>query len=57
MHVNNAGESPDLSLHAVSAPAPVVPDGEGGVTVRAVVIPAPGADGVVPRFRERDGLC
>ena len=45
---SNAGESPDLSLHAVSAPAPVVPDGEGGATVRAVVIPAPGPDGVVP---------
>ena len=48
MHANNAGESPDLSLHAVCAEAPVVPDGEGGATVRAVVIPAPGAGGVVP---------
>ena len=45
--VLNAGDSQSLSLHAV-CPAPAVPDGDGVATVRAVIIPAPGADGVVP---------
>lgn len=46
--LNAAAADPrELILHAVCAEAPVVPDGEGGVKVRAVVIPAP-VDGVVP---------
>ena len=45
--VLHAGDSSSLSLHAV-CDAPVVPDGEGGASVRAIVIPAPRPDGVVP---------
>ena len=48
----NVTDGSQVSLHAVCMPAPAVPAGDGGAKVRSMVIPAPGAGGVVPT---RDG--
>ena len=48
MYLHAARDENLVSLHAVCAEAPAVPDGDGGAKVRSVVVPAAGADGVVP---------
>ena len=50
----NAGEEPAPSLNAVYAALPTtIPDGDG-VELRVPVIPAAGAEGVVPDARRAD---
>ena len=48
MYLHAARDENLVSLHAVCAEAPAVPDGDGGAKVRSVVVPAAGADDVVP---------
>ena len=51
LHAAQTDSLPDLSLHAVHAELPGIPDGDDA-RIRVVVIPAPDEDGIVPT---RDG--
>ena len=44
----HAADKQRVVFNAIQLEAPAVPDGDGGAQVRAEVIPAAGADGVVP---------